>query len=460
MPKSHPKSNPVDPFGWAGIGPGSPRRAEQPPALDLTGGAEMVHPASRAINDGDTQLAAEDALNQDPGWDPPTFLIFSDDWGRHPSSCQHLTQRLMKRHPIIWVNTIGTRPPRFNRATLGRALEKACQWGRPGGGGDAGATLPTNLNVLNPWMWPWFRSGFDRWLNRTLLLRQLVPVVDAIAGPVVALTTIPLLADLVGSLPVARWVYYCIDDFGEWPGLDHAPLREMEATLVRRADVLIAVSETLQEKLAGMGRSSHLLTHGTDLEHWRLSPGERPAPELPEGLEPPLIVFWGMVDRRMDVSFLERLGAELTRGTIVLVGPAADPDPALEQIPRLMRIPPWSYQDLPLLARAARVLIMPYADLPVTRAMQPLKLKEYLATNRPVVVRDLPATRGWADCLDLADTPESFSAAVRSRLEDGLPECQAEARRRLECEGWDEKATTLERWALGASFAPEIALCR
>ena len=34
---------------------------------------------------------------------------------------------------------------------------------------------------------------------------------------------------------------------------------------------------------------------------------------------------------------------------------------------------------------------MPYADLPVTRAMQPLKLKEYLVTDRPVVVADLPA---------------------------------------------------------------------
>ena len=66
------------------------------------------------------------------------------------------------------------------------------------------------------------------------------------------------------------------------------------------------------------------------------------------------------------------------------------------------------FEELPRLAREAGVLVMPYADLPVTRAMQPLKLKEYLATGRPVVVRDLPATRPWADCLDLADTAEEF----------------------------------------------------
>ena len=67
---------------------------------------------------------------------------------------------------------------------------------------------------------------------------------------------------------------------------------------------------------------------------------------------------------------------------------------------------------------------MPYADLPVTRAMQPLKLKEYLATGRPVVVRDLPATRAWADCLDLADTPEAFCRGRAAAAGDGLPEGQ------------------------------------
>ena len=91
---------------------------------------------------------------------------------------------------------------------------------------------------------------------------------------------------------------------------------------------------------------------------------------------------------------------------------------------------------------------MPYQDLPVTRAMQPLKLKEYLATGKPTVVRDLPATRGWADCLDLATLPEAFSHAVRVRLTTGLPEQQKVARARLAEETWSEKAQRLERWLI------------
>ncbi len=50
-------------------------------------------------------------------------------------------------------------------------------------------------------------------------------------------------------------------------------------------------------------------------------------------------------------------------------------------------------EELPALAQQASVLIMPYADLPVTRVMQPLKLKEYLATGRPVVAA--PLRRCW-----------------------------------------------------------------
>jgi hypothetical protein len=96
---------------------------------------------------------------------------------------------------------------------------------------------------------------------------------------------------------------------------------------------------------------------------------------------------------------------------------------------------------------------MPYADLPVTRAMQPLKLKEYLATGRPVVVRDLPATRAWADALDLAGTPEAFSRAVRERLVTGLPAPQRQARVRLAEESWAAKARALERWLLADEAA-------
>ena len=176
-------------------------------------------------------------------------------------------------------------------------------------------------------MWPWFGSSFSRQLNRALLTRQLLPLIRSLPVPPVAITTLPITADLIGAFPVQRWVYpYCVDDFGQWPGLDQAALQRLDDKQIRRADVLIAVSETLQQRLATFGRESTLITHGVDLSFWADGADGALPPEL-EALEGPLVVFWGVADRRMDLEFVKALSTRLRRGTILLVGPKDNPHP-------------------------------------------------------------------------------------------------------------------------------------
>jgi glycosyltransferase involved in cell wall biosynthesis len=378
---------------------------------------------------------------------PQPWVVFADDWGRHPSSCQHLVRHVLPHRPVVWVNTIGTRPPRLDWGTVKRAAGKLKGWFRPAVSRETQASEPNNPRVVSPKMWPSFRSVFARGLNRRLLLRSLSPVCQSLSPPPVVVTTLPLVADLVGRLPVARWVYYCVDDFSVWPGYDGETMLRMEQELVPKVDAVVAVSETLQAKLAAMGRESHLLTHGVDLDHWTTATVQ-PAPELSD-LEPPIILFWGVIDRRMDTAFVRHLCEHLDRGTVVLVGPQEDPDPVLRTLPRLAVRPPVPFARLPALAQAAAVLVMPYADLPATRAMQPLKLKEYLATGKPAVVRDLPSTRDWVDAADVCDTPDAFTAAVRQRVVSGLPAEQGQARERLTVEGWATKAAAFEKWVCG-----------
>jgi glycosyltransferase involved in cell wall biosynthesis len=385
------------------------------------------------------------------------LLVFADDWGRHPSSCQHLVRRLLPRHRVTWVNTIGTRAPALNLATASRAWGKLRQWR---GGKTARTDHPANLRVVSPFMWPWFRTRMDRWLNQKLLLRALRPLVGQSGAPsphdhgsshepVVAITTIPIAADLVGALEVDAWIYYCVDDFSAWPGLDQQAMKEMERVLVDRCDAIIAASENLVERMASFGRQAELLTHGVDLAAWisEIEPSARPPAEIAESPSP-RIVFWGVVDRRMNGDWLLRLADDLQHGSILLVGPQDEPHLEWLSHPRITRLPPMEYRQLPQLARLADVLVMPYADLPVTRAMQPLKLKEYLATGKPVVVSDLPAVREWSDSLDVARSAEEFSALVRQRVASGSPLEQRVARRRLERENWDAKAEEFESFVL------------
>jgi hypothetical protein len=300
-------------------------------------------------------------------------------------------------------------------------------------------------------MWPSFRSRFGRGLNRRLVARAVRRAVESLPAPPVVVTTLPVAADLVGRFPAVRWVYYCVDDFGVWPGLDGRTMQRLEAELVPKVDLVVAVSETLQKHVAALGRPSHLLTHGVDLSHWATpAPSDTPVSLAGlAGLPRPLVTFWGVIDRRTDVAFVRAVGEAMPDGTLLLVGPQDDPDPELFRQPRVRSLPPVPFADLPSLAAASAVLVMPYADLPVTRAIQPLKMKEYLATGKPTVVRSLPATAGWADCLDTAETPAAFAAAVVERLRTGLPESQREARRRLDTEGWAAKADQFAAWLDG-----------
>lgn len=374
------------------------------------------------------------------------LVVFSDDWGRHPSSCQHLVRHLLPGCEVSWVNTIGTRSPRVNLATVSRGFEKFSQWRR-----RALVTKHTTTSqpqVLNPLMWPGFRTAWQRRLNHYLLSRFLQQKLPALAESVL-LTTVPIVADLVVSLPKLRSVYYCVDDFSSWPGLDSRPLRAMEEKLVANADVIVAAGDNLADRMRRLGREATVITHGIDLDHWATPTA--PSPLLGD-LEHPIALFWGLVDQRLDVESLRALGRAMTNGSIVLVGPEQSPDPVLSKVPRLKQLSAVPYESLPAIAAAADVLVMPYRDLPVTRAMQPLKLKEYLATGKPVVASGLPAVASWSDSLDVVAQPQEFVAAVRERFVSGLPVLQAAARERLQHESWREKSIALWNVLFGGSL--------
>lgn len=402
------------------------------------------------------------------------FLIFSDDWGRHPSSCQHLTHRLMLEgnHRVYWVNTIGTRPPGWNLLTLRRGFGKIRSWFWDRGKTNSPVEKETVSNeggsssneevsrdeptpkILHPIMYPWFRHGFDRRLNRFLVSRAVNRVLEK-AGEtdVTAITTLPIVADLPGELPaVKRWVYYCVDDWSRWPGMDARPLAEMEAELIRKVDLIVTAGENLHDRIQSLGRDSLLLTHGIDLDFWRgtQSREARQNPEFTRDLHRPVFTFWGLIDERLEPEMVERLAQDAPQSTILLAGPVAAPEVAkrLEAIPNARLLGMVPYEKLPKLAAESDVLIMPYRKNEATEQIQPLKMTEYLASGRPAVVRALRASQPWSDALDEADSPETFSRLARFRTLSGLPETQANARRRLENETWAEKARQFEAYIM------------
>ncbi|MCB0337791.1 MAG: hypothetical protein KDD62_15850, partial [Bdellovibrionales bacterium] len=52
------------------------------------------------------------------------LIVFGDDWGRHPSSSQHLIKELVSWYDVIWVNSVGMRAPKIRLKDFKRVWQK------------------------------------------------------------------------------------------------------------------------------------------------------------------------------------------------------------------------------------------------------------------------------------------------------------------------------------------------
>ena len=104
------------------------------------------------------------------------------------------------------------------------------------------------------------------------------------------------------------------------------------------------------------------------------------------------------------------------------------------------------FADVPSFLAGLDVALVPFRDLPLTRAVDPVKLYEALAMGLPVVARRLPETERWAEPLVyLYDDPAGFVRQVRRAVEEQSPELARERRRVAEGESWDRRADGLLR---------------
>jgi hypothetical protein len=376
---------------------------------------------------------------------PLDFVVFSDDWGEHPSSCQHLFRHVAREHRTIWVNTVGMRAPKLTLGDLRKAVLKVRKMVRPPERAAAPAVRQSadlRLHVLQPPGIPLPGSSLARQFNARAAVRAIRGKMAELGfGRPVVLSTVPNACDVVGQLGAARIVYYCVDDFAQWPGLDHAVVARMERSLIDQSQVLLATSDALQSALARDGRAAHLFTHGVDLDFFGQSPGTEHA--AVGALPRPRAGFYGNLDERLDAGLVSSVATAMPDWSFVFAGPQAVRWPELEALPNVRFLGPLAYEELPRLADALDVLLLPYHVNAFTQTISPLKLNEYLASGRPVVSSALHESEKRAPFVRIARTPAEWRNAVVEALNDDREQRRREARRLLAGESWAAKAATL-----------------
>ncbi len=368
------------------------------------------------------------------------IVVLSDDWGRHPFSCQHLVKQLLPYNRVLWVNTIGYRKLTLTAYDIKRSFEKIGNWFKPRVKVEGEMKLPENLRVLNAICLPYGEYKIVRIFNRIMISRLVHKEYKkwAFSDPIL-LTTLPTAENFVDRVSAKLSVYYCVDDFTLWPGSEAELIQNLEDQLLPQVDLIVATSEKLAHTRKAGGRKTQLLTHGVDLDHFGSVHQARPAPEV-EDLSSPIVAYFGLIDERCDLSLIAYLATTMPKVTFLVIGAwRVDPAP-VSNFSNVHIMDKVDYEKLPSYLARVSALILPYLVNELTESVNPLKLKEYLATGLPVIATSLPEVVKLNRFVRTASGPKQFKEMLDKALTCRKAGDQENLQSYLSSESWTAKA--------------------
>jgi len=364
-----------------------------------------------------------------------SIICFAHDWNGDPTSKTHIMRILSEKNRILWVDSIGMRRPTVSGRDARRLARKLRQITR------GLVTVNPNLHVASPLVLPLPGvPGVDR-LNATLLSASLRYFARraGLTRPIVW-TFLPTTVGLLGRLGESRVIYHCVDEYSAFAGVPREALRRMEAELVRRADLVLASSETLAEARRRVNPRTFFVSHGVDVAHFsRALDPALPRPADVAGLAGPVIGFFGLLAEWIDLELLAAIARRRPHWTLLLLGKATVDTGALRALPNVRLLGQKPYAALPAYCRAFDVGLIPFRIDELTVRANPLKLREYLAAGLPVVSTDLPEVRKYAGLVRLAAGPEGFIEAIEAALADRNEPADRARVAAMQSESWEAR---------------------
>ncbi|WP_420548174.1 hypothetical protein [Curvivirga sp.] len=334
------------------------------------------------------------------------MIVFGEDWGSHPSSTQHLIHHLSKNRRVFWINSIGMRRPQINFRDFNRLFAKGRAIFRKQTVEDK---VDGPVDVVAPKVFPWPGNRVATRLNQSLLLGQLYKVLGShnCSDPIVW-TSLPTAVDYLDGLKKKALIYYCGDDFGALDGVDHAPVLECEKRLGEAADLIITVSQKLADKFPA--EKTILIPHGVD--YGLFSSPVEPAPECQT--KRPIAGFYGSLAEWIDVDLIAETAKKLPNWDFMFIGPIKTDISAFRNLKNIQLIDAMPHAQLPSYVQHWQAALLPFKDNEQIRSCNPLKLREYIASNTPVVTTCYPAMEPYRDVVNVFETSDDLVSVLRN----------------------------------------------
>jgi glycosyltransferase involved in cell wall biosynthesis len=355
-------------------------------------------------------------------------VVASEKWeSGNQTSKHHIVRQLLSRGSrVLYVENISMRSFGSEGA---RDFNKAWRVLRKFAGGRT-APLP-GLHCVAPIYLPFPKLKVAAAINKVLVPWYLRRHLKALKmkSPVY-LYFMPTGIRLQGRLGESVAAYYIVDNYAAFADVEQSAMRDLEAEALKRADVVFATAQTLVNDRSALREDIIFSPHGVDIEHFAAARREETVVPADMGhLPKPRIGFMGSIPHdSVDLQLLVTLARARRDFQIVLFGRPQTDISCLVAEPNIHYLGPKKYEELPGYLKGLDVALIPFLVNDLTRDLNPIKLREYLAAGLPVVSTDLPAMRPFAANVSLVLGADGFESAIDAVLADPpVPEVQQAA---------------------------------
>ena len=340
-------------------------------------------------------------MNQDTASDLQLVYWALTGWEDLRQRPQHLAAALAQRNTVLYI-----RPVPLSRLRHGRPLPPAVEH------------LSDRLCLLRPRALSPGRLRAVARLNdaraAAMVRRHLDP-----GRPVVLWLGHPDQAGQIGRCGEALVVFDSMDYHAAFKqGAAAARMAAAELSLLRRADLVLTSSADLQARAEAAGARAVPVPNAAEFEHFAAA-ATRPlaAPTEIAGLPRPRLLFYGTLGPWLDTGLLAAIARSRPDWTLLVMGPPAGANLALLAGRPNVHLLGWRpYETLPAYLQHADACLLPFVADALTRAVDPVKLYEYLAAGKPVIATPLPELDKCGDLIDVVTTPAAAVAAVERHL--------------------------------------------
>ncbi|HUS33666.1 MAG TPA: hypothetical protein VMZ53_34430, partial [Kofleriaceae bacterium] len=245
------------------------------------------------------------------------IIAFSKDWHEDHTSNHHVLRELAKTRRVLWLNSLATRKPNLGSTRdIGKIKRKLNEFSK------GAVNVENDLWVATPLVLPLPQSAVAQQMNRQILRWTIQALRRQLGIDRFQLWTfLPNTAPYVGTLGEDLAVYYCVDEWATFNGLDRAGTIAMERQLLERVDVTFTTSLALAEKKKQFCPSTFLAPHGVDAAKFARALDEKlEVPSDLAALKGPKIGFFGTLRDFLDYELMAHIAKARPDWQLALIG--------------------------------------------------------------------------------------------------------------------------------------------